>query len=183
MAEITNDNEGAARTAARVEILEKMPARAGMLSMVSIGPAMLNAALGVVRARVSFWQGDQELCTGDVLLHSMSVREWEADVRALIAGEVEREVIYFPTESPELMMIAWRHTSDPGTPPFTYYELVITLASGVFDPSIGLGGGSGPGVFLSPEPEKLLKFAKDLLAETEAALQPKRLFDKWSKLS
>ncbi|OQA21931.1 MAG: hypothetical protein BWY63_01066 [Chloroflexi bacterium ADurb.Bin360] len=103
MAEITNGYEGDARTTARVEILAKMPARAGMFSMVSIGPAMLNAAFGVVRARVSFWQGDQELCEGDVLLHSMSVRGWEAEVRALIAGEVKREVIYFSLESPELV--------------------------------------------------------------------------------
>lgn len=173
MAEITNDNEGAGRTAARIEILRKMSS--GIFSMVSVGPAMLNAALGVVRARVSFWQGDQELCQGDVLLHSMSVREWEAAIRALIAGEVAREVVHFPAESPELIITAWRHTYDPGTGPFTCYELVIALDAGVFDPSEGISG-TGPGVYLAPGPEELLKFAEDLLAETEAVLKPKRLF-------
>ncbi|OQA19540.1 MAG: hypothetical protein BWY63_01710 [Chloroflexi bacterium ADurb.Bin360] len=142
MAEITNGDDGQARTTARVEILGKMSS--DLFSMVSVGPAMLDAALGVVRARVSFWQGDQKLCEGDVLLHSMSVQSWEADVRALIAGEVAREVVYFPTESPELIITAWRHTNDPGIPPFTYYELAIALDAGVFDPGAGINGtGSG----------------------------------------
>lgn len=180
MAEITNGGEGQGRTTARVKILAEMSA--GLFSMVSIGPAMLNADLGVVRAEVSFWQGDRELCQGDVLLHSMSVQEWEAAVRALIAGEVEREFIHFPSESPELIISVWRSTYNPGTGPFTGYDLVIALDAGVFDPAEGISG-TGPGVYLYPTPEELLKFAQDLLAETEAALKPRQLFGKWSKLS
>ncbi len=181
MAEIDNEIVGPAHTAAKVEILAKMPARLGMISMVAIGPALLNAGMGVVRARVSFWQGEQELCGHEVLLHSMSVRGWADEVKSLIAGKSERDIICFSIDSPELMMTAWRYSVDTGNGPSVSYELLIALAAGVFDPSVGIGGGTGPGVFLCPEPEMLQQFAQDLLAETEEALEPQPLFGRKTK--
>ena len=105
---------------------------------------------------------------------------WAAEVKSLIAGKSERDVIYFSMDSPELMMTAWRHSGDAGNGTYVSYELLVALAVGVFDPSEGLGGG-GPAVFLYPESEALLQFSQDLLAETEEAMEPKPLFGRKTK--
>ena len=167
MAEITNGISGPARLAARVDIMEGIPPNAGM---VAIGPAVLNAALGVVRARVSFWLGKREICGHKVLLHSSALKGWASEVKALIEGKSNRDVIYSAMENPEMLMTIWRHNIEQEESPVAYYEFLVVLDTGVFDPETGISG-EGPGVFLSPEPEALLQFAEDLLAETENALR------------
>ena len=159
MAEISNGVQGPARLAARIDLIKRLPA---MYGMVSIGPAILNAGLGVFRARVSFHLGEREICGHEVLLHNMSIKGWTSELKALIAGEFDRDIVYPPMESPELVMQVWRHEveSDP------YYELLIALDAGVFDPQLGISG-EGPGVFLCPDQAALLQFAEDLLAEAK----------------
>lgn len=196
MAEITNGKSGPARLAARVDIIEGIPPNTGPVAVgpvvvLNIDSSALSSAIsaltaelagdeaetthapnvkpGVVCARVSFWLGGRELC-GHVLLQRSAARDWAFEIKALIEGKLERDVVYSAIESPELLMTAWRHDVEQDESLDAYYELLVVLDTGVFDPETGISG-EGPGVFLSPEPEALLQFAEDLLAETENALR------------
>jgi hypothetical protein len=161
MAEISNGVQGPGRLAARIDILERVPEDEGM---VNIGPAALNAAMGVYHVRVSFWLGEHEICGHEILLHDASVKSWTSQVRDLVEERLDRDVIYFPTESPELVS-QLRRFDYPSGP---HYELLMALDTGVFDTEPVLSG-EGPGVFLSPEEDTLVQFIEDLLAEAEAA--------------
>jgi hypothetical protein len=109
MAEIDNDETGPSRTAARVEICYKVPVPDGPWPMVALGSVALNAELGVILAHVSLWLGERELCGHDVLLFGFAIREWVTQVRALAAGEWERDSVAFSMDNPELMMTAWHY--------------------------------------------------------------------------
>ncbi|MBD3388165.1 MAG: hypothetical protein GF414_04470 [Candidatus Altiarchaeales archaeon] len=106
--------------------------------------------------------GEQEICGHEVLVHDDSLRRWTSEVRDLVEGKLNRDVVYFPMESPELIARLWRNDYGSGS----YYELLIALDTGVFDlePIIS---GEGPGVLLSPKADALLQFNEDLLAEAE----------------
>ena len=162
MAEISNGVKGPARLAARIDILKRLPAMSGM---VSIGPAVLNAAMGVFHARVSLHLGEGELCGHEVLIHHSSIKGWASSVKSLIEGESDRDVVYSPIETPELIITVWRHSTRTDADPF--YELLVALDTGVFDPESGISG-EGPGVLLSPNQATLLQFAEDLLAEAKS---------------
>lgn len=161
MAEINNGRQGPGRLAARIDILERVPEDEGM---VNIGPAAQNAALGVVHVRISFWLGERQLCAQEVLLLDGAIKRWASDVRALVEGEWDRDVVYFPFVSPELIARLRRYDHESGS----RYELLMALDTGVFDLEPVISG-EGPGVFLSPEVDVLLQFNEDLLAEAEAA--------------
>lgn len=167
MAEICGGEPGPGRLAVRIDILRKEPG----IGMVSHGAVVMNAALGVLRAYVSFWVGERELFGHEVLLHSLSVQGWAKDVEALVRGEMEdSSEIHFGVESPELMMTVRRHESTSGGEPF--YELLVVLDSGILNPEEGLTG-EGPAMYLGPKPEEILQFARELRAEADNMLLPK----------
>jgi len=158
MAEIVNE-DGTAQLKASIEVLDSV--RGGM---VSHGSAFLNAMMGVVRARVSFWIGDRAFVTREVYLHQMSVRSWAKQVSALVQGELDRDEIAWGAESPELLINLRRF--DVGD--HARYEMTIALdVSALADEGVT---GEGPGLLLMPEAEAVVQFADDLLAETAACL-------------
>jgi len=144
------------------------------MGMVSHGPIIMNAALGVLRAEVSFWLGEREIFAQEIWLHRMSVEGWLAAVEALISGQTGecKEIVSGP-ESPELGMTVRCYGSTPNGPPSEdagrSYELLIVVDPVVLAPSRGVTG-EGPGMRLVPTAGSLLQFASDLLAEAEDAL-------------
>lgn len=158
MAEILGGNEeGPGRLAARIEIQDKLGG-----GLVGHGSTFINADLGGVRAYVSFRVGDEEIFGREVYFHRMSVATWARQVKALIAGDLECEDIYWGIESPEIFM----HLRDLGGKGL--YELTI----GIDVPALSIEGmtGEGPALFLTPDAEDVVQFVEDLLAEIDACL-------------
>ena len=172
MAEVTNAIEGPAHLAIRIDMLERVHGP----GMVSHGSICMNAALGVVRAYVTFIVGNQEIFGGEVFLHRLSLVEWKEQVVALVEGDMEGcKCVSFPMESPELMMCAQRFDSNVMGGPASYYELMAALDVGILDSNMGLTS-DGPGIYLNLEPEALVQFSDDLLHEADVVLCTTALF-------
>ncbi|MBN1954816.1 MAG: hypothetical protein JW900_07175 [Anaerolineae bacterium] len=175
MAEITGGNTGSGKLAVRIEILEKVR---GMFA--GRGSLRMNAAMGVVRAQVTFVVGDEEIFSHDVLLHRMSVDGWATGVEMLVEGKMgERKEVGVGVESPELEMRVVRRDL-PDIPQFKdalpSYELLVLVDSGALNPEEDIAH-EGPAMYLEPDADRLVQFARDLRDETEQALTP-RLFRK-----
>ncbi|MBN1247612.1 MAG: hypothetical protein JXC32_08125 [Anaerolineae bacterium] len=168
MVETSRYIEDAGPAFARIEVLERV---GGCLQPLKpLGPIMMNTSLGVVRAQVSFWLGEQEILSHHVHLLHMSLQGWLAGVEALIKGTLEgRSEIYLPSESPELILHARRFDVPTGDESTSCYELTIGLNTGIFDSPPYISG-THYGLTLTASAEELQRFADDLLTEAEAKL-------------
>jgi hypothetical protein len=185
MTEINNGRKGSAMLGVCIDIYKKEPI-SGSFHRNCIS---MNTQLGLVWADVSFWVAEKEIFHQDVLLHSISVREWASAIEGLAREEggivtdthygYERRV-RFDIASPELIInthqyyykpqrpLKSKKEENPKTGHFSYDMLVVV------DTSIAAGNknvaGEGPAMYLEPGLDSLLRFARDLRSETEVTL-------------
>jgi hypothetical protein len=185
MAEITNGRTGPGMLAVTIDVLRKEP-ELGLIGRNSIA---MNSDLGLLWTKVAFWVGERETFSQEVLLHSLSLRSWPERIEALIKGRgvTQKEtrngherVVEFDMASPELIIrvhqYAFREPEDgssrrakaPGTVRYIYDMLVI-VDTGIDAGEDGVRG-EGPAMYLQPELENLIAFARDLRSEAEMAL-------------
>jgi hypothetical protein len=164
MAELTNGRTDAARLAIRIDVL-RQETEQGLFHRQFV---MMNSDLGLLWTHVGFWVGEKEIFAQDVLLHSLSIESWAAQIKAMNPEIGER--IPFAIESPELFMEVQHYGrpgdadpqdpiyQNPGCRFFVYVD--VAIAAGSFAISM-----SGPAMVLAPRMSEIQEFARTLRAE------------------
>ena len=139
-------------------------------------PPVDRAKVGWLQCTIRFVVGTAVIYQQGLLVQYGTFWQWHYMLHDLMATQhTEERHAYSGSESPELNMHLIRHYYDPvewGLDPATNdgysHSLHIYVDSG-----IAAGGaevyGEGPGMFLYPTQAKALAFARQLLAEADAA--------------
>lgn len=139
-------------------------------------PQIDRAKVGWLNCTIRFVVGATVIYQQTLLVQYTTFWDWHHLLNALIATEhTEDRHVYSGGESPELRMHLERSYFDPeewGFDPETTsrysYALHIYVDIGIGAGESGVSG-EGPGMFFYPSQEALLAFARQLLAEADAA--------------
>lgn len=148
--------------------------------MVGHGPQALNSDLGVLLVKITISLGEKQLIEREVMVFSSSIKDWCNKVEKLVLDDrlEQKSVSIDEMMSPALILNVMRFDftrqtkpDDPSTvEKHTYYHMVAAVDSGFLE--LDMNGedavsGEGPGLFLRPDAEELLTFARDLRSEVE----------------
>lgn len=140
-------------------------------------PPIDRAKVGWLVCTIRFVVGTAVIFQQSLLVQYTTFWEWYHLLSALAETKhTEDRHVYSGSESPELQMHLVRSYFDPAewgedpqTPGRYGYSLHIYVDTGIAAGG-GLGvSGEGPGMFFYPTEEKALAFARQLLAEADAA--------------
>ena len=168
MAEIKNYRTGAARLAARLDVLRSGDGPGPVVR----GPVVtFGSGKHMVWLHVSFWVGEREIYAQDVMVQYASLRDWPDYIERLARGEIQE--CGFPPESPELIIDIWRYEPDPdlgddSTEGNCYYQMAVCVEVGIGAGEDGVAH-SGPGILFEPSIEQIRQFARELRAAAEMA--------------
>lgn len=140
-------------------------------------PPLERAKVGWLVCTIRFVVGTAVIYQQSLLVQYTTFWTWYHALNTLITTHHSADrYLYSGSESPELRMDLTRSYYDPaewgeepGTPGRYGYSLLIYVDTGIAAGG-GVGvSGEGPGMFFYPTEEKALSFARQLLAEADAA--------------